>query len=119
MLLTVPRNGFQNHPQGLVREASPHSSSATKTVARLGQTATTSHTDGHRQRKRKGQVAEAEASQDDESTKSLLKALAYLTLRVEQQVRQQMTQTCMVIAMQTDKDGLLPHLVDLANQWKN
>ena len=25
MLLLVPRNGFQNHPQGLVREASPHS----------------------------------------------------------------------------------------------
>ena len=25
MLLPVPRNGFQNHPQGLVREASPHS----------------------------------------------------------------------------------------------
>ena len=45
--------------------------------------------------------------QDDDSTKPLLKALAHLTLRVEQQVRQQMTQTCMVIAMQTDKDGLL------------
>ena len=26
MLLPVPRNGFQNHPQGLVREASSHSS---------------------------------------------------------------------------------------------
>ena len=57
--------------------------------------------------------------QEDESTKPLLKALAHLTLRVEQQVRQQMTQTCMVIAMQTGKDGLLPHLVDLATQWKD
>ena len=43
--------------------------------------------------------------QDDESTKPLLKALAHLTLRVEQQVRQQMTQTCMVIAMQTGMPG--------------
>ena len=34
MLLPVPRNGFQNHPQSLVREASPHSTDPPDTMAK-------------------------------------------------------------------------------------